>query len=110
MCIRDSMKRDMTHIEDINDGITACIDKSNFSSKHEIFNLGNSHPIGTMELLELVELHYGKKANITFENSSNEVKLTFADITKSFNALKFNPKIKINQGMREFLNWYDETF
>ncbi len=105
-----NMKRDMTHIEDINDGITACIDKSNFSSKHEIFNLGNSNPVGTMELLELVELHYGKKANIIFENSSDEVKITFADISKSSDILNFKPKIKINQGMREFLNWYDKTF
>ena len=105
-----NMKRDMTHIEDISDGIISCIDKDNFSRKHEIFNLGNSNPIGTMELLELVELHYGKKANITFENSSNEVKITFADITKSCDILNFNPKIKINQGMKEFLNWYDKTF
>tara|TARA_A100001011_G_scaffold386747_1_gene463204 strand:- start:199 stop:1152 length:954 start_codon:yes stop_codon:yes gene_type:complete len=104
-----NMKRDMTHIEDINNGIIACIDKSNFSSKHEIFNLGNSNPIGTMELLKLVELHYGKKANITFENSFNEVKITYADITKSSDVLNFNPKIKINQGMREFLNWYDKN-
>tara|TARA_B100000902_G_scaffold263861_1_gene249988 strand:- start:989 stop:1942 length:954 start_codon:yes stop_codon:yes gene_type:complete len=104
------MKRDMTHIDDISDGIISCIDKSNFSSKHEIFNLGNSNPVGTMELLELIEQHYGKKANMTFENSSNEVKVTFADITKSFSLLNFKPKIKINQGMKEFLNWYDKNF
>jgi len=47
---------------------------------------------------------------MTFENSSNEVKVTFADITKSFSLLNFKPKIKINQGMKEFLNWYDKNF
>jgi UDP-glucuronate 4-epimerase len=103
-----NMKRDMTHIDDIIEGILACIHISNFSSKHEIFNLGNSNPVGTMELLELIELHYGKKAHITFENSSNEVKITFADISKSYDVLNFKPKIKIHQGMREFLKWYDE--
>ncbi len=105
-----NMKRDMTHIEDISDGIIASIDKNDFLSKHEIFNLGNSNPIGTIELLETVELHYRKKANIIFENSSEEVKITFADLSKSHDILNFEPKIKFDQGMKEFLNWYDKTF
>ena len=98
------MKRDFTYITDIVDGIITALDKS---FDYEIFNLGNSNTVELNYFIEIIEKEIGKKANkILMPIQPGDVLNTFADIEHSQNMLNFNPKIKIEEGIKEFIKWY----
>ncbi len=101
---RGLMSRDMTFIDDICNGILKAIRLD--INAHEIFNLGNSHPIKLNYLINFLENFFNKKATINFEESQGEVMHTFADISKSEKILGFSPKVSFEDGMEIFLKWF----
>ncbi len=105
---RGNMSRDMTYIDDIIQGIKLVIKEDKLMKKHEIFNLGNTKPIKTTDLLFLIESHYDKKAIIEYKDSENEVEITHADITKANSLIGYYPKINISEGMENFFSWLDK--
>jgi UDP-glucuronate 4-epimerase len=99
-----STARDYTYISDIVDGVMACVDKT---FGFEIFNLGESQTVTLNRLIELIEQSLGKKAVIERHPSQpGDVPLTYADITKSRKQLGYSPKIKIDQGIPLFVEWF----
>tara|TARA_B100000963_G_C22639697_1_gene679750 strand:- start:6713 stop:7663 length:951 start_codon:yes stop_codon:yes gene_type:complete len=104
---KGNIQRDMTYIDDIVSGIMGAI---RFISKeqlnpHEIFNLGNNHPIKTIFLLETIENKLGKKAIINFEDNIYEKVSSNADISKAKKYLNYSPSTNIEQGITKFLDW-----
>lgn len=96
--------RDYTYIDDILDGI---ISSMNLNSNFEIFNLGNSHPINIEYLVILIEENLNKKALIDYTlMQPGDVTHTFADISKAQKLLNYTPKVSIEKGIEEFINWY----
>jgi UDP-glucuronate 4-epimerase len=99
-----STARDYTYITDILDGVMACTEK-NFG--FEIFNLGESQTVKLNRLIELLEQSLGKKAIIDRKpEQAGDVPLTCADITKSGKMLGYAPKVKIDQGIPLFVEWF----
>lgn len=106
------MARDMTYIDDIVEGIIGSIDRimnNNTSNSHEIFNLGNNTPIKTIHMLNELQKKLKKDAKISFTTSSNESKITHADLTLAKEKLGYNPKIIFEDGIEEFLNWFNKN-
>lgn len=100
-------RRDYTYISDIVNGILSATNKD---FKFEIINLGNSKPIALRELISIIEKTVGKKAKIKeFAHQKGDVSVTFADISKAKKLLKYNPKIDLKQGMRNFFEWYKNS-
>jgi UDP-glucuronate 4-epimerase len=99
-----STARDYTYISDIVDGVMACVEKK---FGFEIFNLGESQTVTLNRLIELLEQSLGKKAIIERHPAQpGDVPLTYADITKSRKHLGYSPKIKIEQGVPLFIEWF----
>ena len=102
------MSRDMTHVDDIVLGIQKAIafvmefNSSNF----EIFNLGNANPISTLDLINKLEVITDKKAIFHFQESLSESSITHADLNKSKNILNYFPKILLDDGLKEFHDWF----
>jgi UDP-glucuronate 4-epimerase len=89
-----SMARDYTYVTDTVDGF-------------EIFNLGESQTVTLARLIELLEAALGKKAIIDRQPvPSGDVPVTFADITKARARLGYNPQIKIEPGIKLFIDWF----
>lgn len=107
---KGEMYRDMTYIDDIINGILACISliTSSLNLKHEIINLGNDKPISTKELLRTIESELMQKASINYAKTTNEAFFTHADIEKAKKTLAYNPKIQFETGIRKFLEWHEE--
>lgn len=100
------MKRDFTYIDDIVQGIAAAID---LAAECEVFNLGNHHPENLLTLIHYIERYTGKKAKINYlPQPKGEVEVTYADISKSQNRLGFSPKTSLEEGMKQFVDWYLE--
>ena len=100
----DSSKRDYTYIADIVEGVISALDKN---LDFEIINLGNSNPIELKYLVELIQLNIGKKAIIKqIEHQQGDVDITYADISKAKELLGYDPKVKIEDGIKLFVNWF----
>lgn len=99
-----STARDYTYISDILQGVMACT-AGEFG--YEIFNLGESQTVTLSRLIELLEAALGKKAVINRQPMQpGDVPLTCADITKARAKLAYDPKIKIEQGIPLFVDWF----
>ncbi len=99
-----SSRRDYTYIDDLIDGIMKVI----YHHKgYEIYNLGESQTVSLKELVHLIEEAFGKKAHIEMlDPQPGDVSITYADISKAEKMLGYRPKVKIEEGIRRFVEWY----
>jgi len=103
------MERDFTYIDDIVEGIILLIKskKSKQKIQHKIYNLGNNKPESLLKLLKLLEKFTGKQAKIKKTGMQlGDIRHTYADIKESKKDFKFYPKVKIDEGLSEFVNWF----
>ena len=107
---KGAMKRDMTYIDDVIEGLCGSISYINKKNKleNELINLGNDHPIDTRELLKTLEKSLDKKTNINFVKTKNEAVKTHADITKAKNLLGYQPKVNFYEGISRFIKWHND--
>ncbi|MGI8965648.1 MAG: SDR family NAD(P)-dependent oxidoreductase [Limisphaerales bacterium] len=99
-----SNARDYTFITDILDGILACTGRE---FGFEIFNLGESQTVKLNYLIELLEKSLGKKAVIDHQPMQpGDVPITFADISKAQKMLGYAPRVKIEEGIPRFVEWF----
>src|SRR6185503_7973860 len=100
-------RRDYTYIDDIIAGVRAAIDYE--ASDYEVINLGESRTVVLNELIALLENELGQKANIDRQPlQPGDVPQTFADITKARRLLHYNPQTPIEDGIREFIRWFQQ--
>jgi UDP-glucuronate 4-epimerase len=99
-----SMARDYTYVTDTVDGIIAATQKE---FGFQIFNLGESQTVTLARLVELLEAALGKKAVIDRRPvPPGDVPVTFADLTQARARLGYNPQVKIEAGIRLFIDWF----
>ena len=102
------MGRDFTYVDDIVSGIIGAMNKEDLN--YEIYNLGGDNPVSLRKFVELIEENLGKKAKINLlPMQPGDVKETFADISKAKRELGFEPKTKINEGIKIFCDWFVEN-
>ena len=101
-----SSRRDYTYIDDLIEGILGVI---RHHRGFEVYNLGESQTTSLIELIKLIEGAFGKKANIEMLTTQpGDVSITYADITKATKVLGYQPKVKMEEGIRRFVEWYKE--
>lgn len=92
-------RRDYTYIDDITDGIKACVGKL---KGFEVLNLGNSQTISLIDLVKSIEHTLDKKAIIKWEPMQpGDVEITYADISKARNLIGFNPEFPVKDGLKQ---------
>ena len=102
-----SAARDHTHVSDILDGVIACTQQE---FGFEIFNLGESQTVTLSRLIELIEGALGKAAIIDRQPlQPGDVPITFADISKARRRLGYNPRVKVEQGIPLFVEWFKKA-
>lgn len=97
-------ERDYTYITDILQGILGAIGKD---EPFAVYNLGGSRTVPLRRLVELLEQHLGMKATIrTLPEQPGDVKRTFASVERARASLGYEPRVPVEQGLREFVAWY----
>jgi UDP-glucuronate 4-epimerase len=105
--------RDYTYIDDIVDGILRSMEYTPGASgaPFEIFNLGNSHPVKLLELVQLLERVTGRKAvRQQKPMQPGDVPLTWADVSKAGKLLGYKPRTQLEQGLKNFVTWYRSAY
>ena len=102
-----STSRDYTFINDTVQGIEQAIEYT--TSNFEVINLGNNYTVSLRELIEAIERGTGKKAMIeVLPDQPGDVPKTFADISKAKRLLGYDPKTKLEEGLRQFFEWFQK--
>ena len=98
-------RRDYTYIDDIISGVRAAIDYD--ASDYQIFNLGESQTVELIQLIALLEKELDSHAIIDRQPlQPGDVPQTFADVTKARELLGYDPKTKIEEGIKRFVEWF----
>lgn len=110
-----NLLRDFTYIDDIINGVTKVIfrkfENSNNEVPYQILNIGNSKPITLMDFISTLENAIGEKAILEMHPmQQGDVKVTYADVTKIMNKYQFIPKIKLNEGINLFVDWFKKYY
>jgi UDP-glucuronate 4-epimerase len=98
-----SMGRDYTFVADTVSGIVGAL---GLDAAYEVINLGNSHPVGLLEMIRTIEQVLGKKARIEWKpEQPGDVPITFADISKAKRMLGYAPSTPFEEGIRRQAEW-----
>jgi hypothetical protein len=103
-----SMQRDFTYVTDIVNGIYNCMFLNLNSGEHKLYNIGNNNPISLIKLIEICEEVIEKKAIIMYDNiPTGDVPITYANIDKAKNELKYIPSVNLLQGIKNMYSWFN---
>jgi UDP-glucuronate 4-epimerase len=105
------MARDFTYIDDIVDGIIGALDNPPARGDHRVLNIGDSHPVGLMEMIETLEKAIGHEAvKVMRPMQPGDVTATYADVSKLYALTGYKPKVMLAEGLEKFAAWYREYY
>lgn len=115
-------ERDFTYIDDVVDGIIKVLDRPAFnnlkwnSNKPDpstskapwrIYNIANSKKVKLINYIRILEKNLNKKAKIKLLSiQPGDILNTFADIKETKKQFNYKPSVKIEQGIKNFVDWY----
>jgi len=101
-----NLSRDFTYISDLIDGIYCTIKKID-TIKKPIYNIGNDKPVRLLDFIEVIEKELSIEANKQFLlMQPGDVYRTWADVSSFEKDIGYIPKIKVEEGIKEFIKWY----
>ena len=107
-----NLSRDFTYIEDIVQGVVSTLLKeSKNSSLYKLYNIGNGKPVQLLDFIESLE----KVLDITATKNmlpmqDGDVYQTFANTSKLEHDFEYKPQTKIDDGIYEFVKWYNNFY
>ncbi|HET7789348.1 MAG TPA: NAD-dependent epimerase/dehydratase family protein [Gemmatimonadales bacterium] len=107
-----SSERDYTYITDAVDGIVAGLEwtRGAGAGACEAFNIGGGARVSLERLVRLLGEARGAACVVERgPDQPGDVRLTAADLTKSARVLGYRPKVGIEDGLRHFVRWYEES-
>jgi UDP-glucuronate 4-epimerase len=120
------MKRDFTYVGDIAEGIKRVIynpaktnanwsgsqpDPSSSVAPYKVYNIGNNNPIQLMDFIGAIEKKLGKTAKKNFMPlQPGDVPATYADVQNLLNDMDYKPNTTINEGINNFIDWYQKYY
>ena len=115
-------QRDFTYIDDIVEGLLRVIDNpakanSNWDGNTpdpgssfapwKVYNIGSNNPVKLNDYIAEIEKNVGKKAIANLlPLQPGDVVATYADVEDLFNTFNFKPKFNVQEGVRNFVEWF----
>ena len=115
-------ERDFTYIEDIIEGVVRVIDNPADSNVDwigknpdpgssfapwKVYNIGSNNPIKLNDYIAEIEKNVGRKAKVNLlPLQPGDVVSTYADVEDLFKTFNFKPKYNIQDGVKNFVEWF----
>lgn len=106
-----NLSRDFTYIDDIIQGIVLLLENETVKDKYQLYNIGNSKPVKLLDFIEEIE----KATNLSaikemMPMQPGDVNATWANVDDLKGKFGYNPKVSINEGVKNFVNWYKSYY
>ncbi|MBZ0253747.1 MAG: SDR family NAD(P)-dependent oxidoreductase [Candidatus Methylomirabilis sp.] len=99
--------RDFVHVSDIVQANLLGMEKS--AGDYDVFNVGTGRQISVLEVAELIIEKLGKKGKIAPQvvgkYRAGDIRHCYADISKIRRVLGYEPKVTVEQGYDELIEW-----
>ncbi|MFI3119759.1 MAG: NAD-dependent epimerase [Methylococcaceae bacterium] len=119
-------RRDFTYIDDIVEGVIRVIDQpaqanadwrsenpdpaSSFAP-YRLYNIGNNQPVPLLTFIETLEKCLGKAAiKNLLPMQPGDVPETYADVSELVDDLGYKPATLLEDGIRNFVQWYKDFY
>lgn len=106
LVFEDGMQsRDFTHVSDIVQANLLALDSE--ASADRVYNVGTGRPTPILEVGELLahQLDFPDPPNVVARYRAGDIRHCYADIGRIQSELGFEPRVKLEDGMRELLSW-----
>jgi UDP-glucuronate 4-epimerase len=106
------LARDFTHIDDIVEGILRILEEgfkpnSNTKCMASIYNIGRGQPVKLMDFINTIGIQLNKEVKVALlPMQDGDVYTTWADTTELQNNYGYTPKINLEIGVKNFIDWY----
>jgi dTDP-L-rhamnose 4-epimerase len=101
--------RDFIHVSDIVQANLLAIESQ--SSNGDVFNVGTGRCMSILELGKILRDHLDPEQELTVLDQFREgdIRHCYADISKISEKLGFSPKVTLEEGAEELVNWVKES-
>ena len=101
--------REWIHVYDNCDGIMSALYRG---KSGEIYNLGSGEEITNLDLIKIILNYFGKSENLIkfVEDRKGHDRRYFMDSSKSYDDLKWKPKIKLIDGIKNTIDFYKNNW
>ena len=104
------MLRDFTFVDDIVDGIVRVVEAANLP-RYEIYNIGNHRSEKLLDVIEVLAKSLGVEPKMEMlPMQAGDVYATYASVEKLHQAVGYEPKTTIREGIPIFAKWYREYY
>ena len=119
---RGEHRRDFTYIDDVVEATVRITDRipargdswdatrpdpATGPARYRIYNVGNQNAVNLMDYIKMLEVEIGRKAVIEFvEAQPGDVLNTLSDSSRLAEEIEFAPRIPLEQGIKQFIEWY----
>ena len=106
------MKRDFTYIDDIVNGtLKVLFSKPKTKIPFKVYNIGRGETVELGYFIELIEKNLGKKAQKNLlPTPKGDISKTYSDISDMKNILGYEPKVSVEEGIKNFIDWYKDYY
>lgn len=99
-----SQSRDFTFVDDVARAVVAA---AGSASGYSVINIGSDRPADMMRVIRTIESQTGRKAVIERRSAHPaDQRATWADITRARRLLGWEPKVSLEEGIKQSVDWY----
>ncbi len=102
--------RDYTYISDIVNGVESAMEFTEKNSGFNIFNIGSSREISMRELLNCIKTFISNFEYFIVDPQTGDMNITLSNIHKAKRILKYEPKVKFENGIEKFSKWFFDNY
>jgi UDP-glucuronate 4-epimerase len=107
-------RRDFTYVDDIVDGVVKVLlypPTERLVPPFRIFNIGHNRPVEVVLFVQMLEQLLGRKAVVELAPPQpGDMIETCANIDRLREAIGFEPKVTLEDGLRHFVTWFKEYY
>ena len=101
--------RDFVHVSDV---VSACIlAMTSKQVDYEVVNVGSGTALSVLDMARIMVREMGgdREPEVIGKYRVGDIRHCHADLTKARRVLGYEPKVSFDEGIREFLNWAQDT-
>ena len=123
---RGEHRRDFTYVDDVVEATVRITDRTPVvdtgwdetrpdpatgPARCRIYNVGNQDAVNLMDYIKMLEAEIGRKAVLEFtEAQPGDVLNTESDSSRLADEFEFIPRVSLEQGIKQFVDWYKRYY
>ena len=103
--------RDFTFVENAVQGNIKAMFAENINTQGDVFNIAVGERVTLNQLIEIIKKIIGSTVKQTYRaERAGDVRDSLADISKAQNVIEYKPMVKIEEGLKQTLDWFSKNY